>query len=60
MTYTRYTGQRGDDYWETESYTDSQGKRQTRQVRKNPLALRFGRGAEFLPGHIDLCLARRA
>jgi hypothetical protein len=34
MTYTHYTGQRGDDYWETESYTDSQGKRQTRQVRR--------------------------
>ena len=34
MTYTHYTGQRGDDYWETESYTDAQGKRQTRQVRK--------------------------
>ena len=34
MTYTHYTGQRGDDYWETESYTDSEGKRQTRQVRR--------------------------
>jgi DNA-directed RNA polymerase subunit RPC12/RpoP len=34
MTYTSYTGQRGDDYWEEESYTDSDGKRQTRQVRK--------------------------
>lgn len=34
MTYTHYTGQRGDDYWETESYTDSQGHRQTREVRK--------------------------
>jgi DNA-directed RNA polymerase subunit RPC12/RpoP len=34
MTYTHYTGQRGDDYWVTESYTDSQGHRQTRQVRK--------------------------
>ncbi len=34
MTYTHYTGQRGDDYWETESYTDAQGQRQTRQVRK--------------------------
>ncbi|HEX3150934.1 MAG TPA: hypothetical protein VHR66_22840 [Gemmataceae bacterium] len=34
MTYTRYTGQRGDDYWETETYTDSDGKQQTRQVRK--------------------------
>ena len=34
MTYTSYTGQRGDDYWDEESYTDSQGKRQTRRVRK--------------------------
>ncbi len=34
MTYTHYTGQRGDDYWETESYTDAQGNRQTREVRK--------------------------
>jgi DNA-directed RNA polymerase subunit RPC12/RpoP len=34
MTYTHYTGQRGDDYWETESYTDGQGKRQTRMVRR--------------------------
>jgi DNA-directed RNA polymerase subunit RPC12/RpoP len=34
MTYTSYTGQRGVDYWEDESYTDADGKRQTRQVRK--------------------------
>ena len=34
MTYTSYTGQRGDDYWDEESYTDSEGKRQTRRVRK--------------------------
>ena len=34
MTYTSYTGQRGEDYWEDESYTDAEGKRQTRQVRK--------------------------
>ena len=34
MTYTSYTGARGEDYWEEESYTDSDGKRQTRQVRK--------------------------
>jgi DNA-directed RNA polymerase subunit RPC12/RpoP len=34
MTYTKYTGQRGDDYWDTEYYTDSQGKRQSRQVRR--------------------------
>ena len=34
MTYTHYSGQRGDDYWETESYTDSQGRRCTREVRR--------------------------
>lgn len=34
MTYTKYTGQRGDDYWDTEYYTDAQGKQQTRQVRR--------------------------
>jgi predicted RNA-binding Zn-ribbon protein involved in translation (DUF1610 family) len=38
MTYTAYTGQRGDDYWETEYYTetDSQGhtEQKSRQVQK--------------------------
>jgi len=38
MTYTAYTGERGDDYWETEYYTetDAQGKTESksRQVRK--------------------------
>ena len=34
MTYTRYTGQRGEDYWDTEWYTDSNGKRRTRSVRR--------------------------
>jgi len=37
MTYSHYTGQRGDDYWETESYTTTEnGKtvQRTRQVRK--------------------------
>ncbi|HJZ92742.1 MAG TPA: hypothetical protein VKE40_17850, partial [Gemmataceae bacterium] len=34
MTYTRYTGQRGEDYWETEYFTDAQGQRQSRQVQK--------------------------
>jgi DNA-directed RNA polymerase subunit RPC12/RpoP len=38
MTYTAYYGERGDDYWETEHYTetDSQGNTvtKTRQVRK--------------------------
>jgi hypothetical protein len=33
-TGTHYVGQRGDHYYVTESYTDSEGKRQTRQVRK--------------------------
>ncbi|MCB9713867.1 MAG: hypothetical protein H6712_08440 [Myxococcales bacterium] len=34
QTTTRYTGLRGKHYWDTESYTDSNGKRQTRRVRK--------------------------
>lgn len=33
-TTTDYTGQRGEHYWVTEHYTDSQGKSQTRRVRK--------------------------
>lgn len=33
-TTTGYTGMRGDHYYVTESYTDSNGKSQTRQVRK--------------------------
>lgn len=33
-TYTIYKGQRGDDYEETESYTDGSGKSQTRSVTK--------------------------
>ena len=32
--YTQYTGERGEDYWETESYTDAEGKMQTRQVTR--------------------------
>jgi DNA-directed RNA polymerase subunit RPC12/RpoP len=34
FTTTAYTGQRGEDYIEQESYTDSQGNRQTRSVTK--------------------------
>ncbi|MDI9641383.1 hypothetical protein QPK87_06900 [Kamptonema cortianum] len=34
FTTTAYVGQRGEHYWVTESYTDSNGNRQTRQVRK--------------------------
>ena len=33
-TTTRYTGQRGEHYWVTEHYTDGQGQRRSRQVRK--------------------------
>lgn len=33
-TYTQYKGQRGDDYYVTETYTGSDGKTQTRQVKK--------------------------
>jgi DNA-directed RNA polymerase subunit RPC12/RpoP len=32
MTYTHYSGQRGDNYTVQESYTDAQGNRQTRSV----------------------------
>lgn len=32
-TVTEYTGQRGEYYYVTETYTDSEGKRQTREVR---------------------------
>jgi DNA-directed RNA polymerase subunit RPC12/RpoP len=63
MTYTRYTGQRGDDYWDTESYTDSAGKRQTRQVRRTRWRSVSGevqhffddvlvRASHSLPGHL--------
>jgi len=47
MTYSRYTGQRGDDYWVTESYTDSQGKRQTRQVRQTRWSYASGEVQHF-------------
>ncbi|MBL7490039.1 hypothetical protein I6A60_26270 [Frankia sp. AgB1.9] len=33
-TFSGYDGERGDHYWVTESYTDSEGKQQTRQVQK--------------------------
>lgn len=33
-TYSTYTGERGDNYTETETYTDSNGNRQTRTVIK--------------------------
>lgn len=34
QVHADWTAESGDYYWETESYTDAQGKRQTRQVRK--------------------------
>jgi predicted RNA-binding Zn-ribbon protein involved in translation (DUF1610 family) len=38
QTYSRYTGQRGDDYWDTETYTDRDANgntvTRTRQVRR--------------------------
>src|SRR5262245_8930229 len=63
MTYTKYTGQRGDDYWDTEYYTDSQGNRQSRQVRRTRWYPVSGevrhffddvliRAAETLPAHL--------
>ena len=63
MTYTAYTGQRGDNYWETESYTDSEGKRQTRQVQRTRWSFASGevehyfddiliRASKTLPGHL--------
>jgi hypothetical protein len=32
--HARWTAESGDYYWETQHYTDAQGKRQSRQVRK--------------------------
>jgi hypothetical protein len=34
QTTTGYTGQRGEHYWVTEHYTDSEGQRRSRQVRR--------------------------
>ncbi len=34
QTTTHYTGQRGEHYYETETYTDSDGNTQTREVQK--------------------------
>ena len=41
-TSTQYRGQRGDYYYETESYTDSEGNTQTREVRKTRWSSRSG------------------
>jgi ribosomal protein S27E len=34
QVHANWTADSGDHYWDTESYTDAQGKRQTRRVRK--------------------------
>ena len=45
-TTTQYTGQRGDHYWETETYTDSDGETRTRQVQRT--AWSFAAGTVFV------------
>ncbi|MEZ6142177.1 MAG: hypothetical protein R3B84_16575 [Zavarzinella sp.] len=63
MTYTRYTGERGDDYTTTEHYTDSSGKSQTRTVTHTRWSFASGNiehffddvlipAAETLPKHL--------
>jgi hypothetical protein len=63
MTLTKYTGQRGEDYWDTEYYTDAQGKQQTRSVRRTRWYPASGevrhffddvliRASTTLPGHL--------
>ena len=42
-TTTDYTGQRGEHYYVTETYTDSEGKSQTRQVQKTRWYPAYGR-----------------
>lgn len=45
---TQYAGQRGDYYYVTESYTDSQGKRRSRQVRKTRWTSKSGTVSGFI------------
>ena len=63
LTYTDYTGERGDDYWDTEHYTDPDGKRQSRSVRRTRWASVSGevrhffddvliRASESVPSHL--------
>lgn len=42
QTTTNYTGLRGDHYYETETYTDSQGNEQSRQVRRTAWSFASG------------------
>ncbi|HEV2295577.1 MAG TPA: hypothetical protein VGR35_17140 [Tepidisphaeraceae bacterium] len=60
-TTTRYTGQRGDDYWVTESYTvriNGRSERRTRQVRRT----RWSYASGVIYHHFDdvLVLASRS
>jgi len=41
MTYTHYTGQRGDDYWETETYTETNAQGQTETKTRQVLKTRW-------------------
>jgi DNA-directed RNA polymerase subunit RPC12/RpoP len=41
MTYTHYTGERGDDYWETEYYTETNAQGQTEQKSRQVLKTRW-------------------
>lgn len=63
MTYTRYTGERGENYTYTETYTDNDGKEQTRTVTVTnwyPVSGEIHyffddvliRAAKSLPGHL--------
>ncbi len=41
MTYTHYTGERGDDYWETETYTETNAQGQTETKTRQVLKTRW-------------------
>jgi DNA-directed RNA polymerase subunit RPC12/RpoP len=41
MTYTRYNGERGDDYWETEYYTETNAQGQTETKSRQVLKTRW-------------------
>ena len=47
QTDSRYRGERGEHYYETEHYTDSDGKRQSRQVQKTRWYPASGRVGHF-------------
>jgi hypothetical protein len=64
-TESDYQGQRGDYYWVTETYTDSNGKQQQRQVRRTAWHGAWGHVARdfddvLVPGTTQLPAARLA